>query len=128
MLRGRWSCASKLLVAWLALSLAAALAPCCEGVTSLFSPPAAQADTGAGHDAASHDHAPGTDHALCAASLDDALEALPGVASRAPSAPLALGAFIGLAATALVVPFARFPGLPLPARAPLYLRLGRLLN
>lgn len=128
LLRGRWSFASQLLLAWLVLSIAVVLSPCCEGITSLFSVPAAHAGVGPADDAAGHDHAPAGEHALCAPALDDALEVLPGAASRVSPAPPALVFFIGLAATALVAPFTSSAGPPLPARSPLYLRLGRLLN
>lgn len=126
--KGPWSFASKALVAWLALSLAAVLAPCCEGITSLLTPPAAHAETGPGHDAASHGHDSGTEHALCPVSPDDALAALPGGASPLSFPLLGLWVFIGLAAMALVARLRSSAGPPLPARSPLYLRLGRLLN
>lgn len=123
---GPWSLAAKLLVAWLALSVATALSPCCEGVASIFSAAAAHAEVGPAGDG--HDHMQGSGHERCAVSLDAGSQALPAGPSPIFSAALLLTFFVGLLGAPFVSPITGASRPPVLARSPLYLRLGRLLN
>lgn len=126
--RGPWSLAGKLLVAWLVLSVAAALAPCCEGVASIFSVATVHAEAGPANDGDGHDHPQGSGHELCAVSLDYESQALPASASPIFSTTFLVAFVIGLLAVPFVSPIAPSSEPPFLARSPLYLRLGRLLN
>lgn len=108
---------SRVFVTWVVLSLAVVLAPCCEAVDGLLPGVVAHA----------HAHDAGAAHRVCTAQPDHRQGLPAGIGLDHQSAWIA-------AAPAPVFPFAATIsrtmrlGAPLaPARAPPYLRFGRLL-